>query len=41
MVPPSTKERIGNVVKVGSNKEVIEFNVETEGEYIERSDTLT
>ena len=28
----STEESVGNVVKIGSNKEVIKSNVETEGE---------
>ena len=29
MGPPSTKERVGNVVKVMSNQEEIKFNMET------------
>ena len=29
MGPPPTKERVGNVVKVRSNKEEIESNMET------------
>ena len=34
MGPPSTKVRIENVVKVRSNQEEIEFNMETGGERI-------
>ena len=37
MVPPSTKERVGNVVMVRSNQEEINSNMETEGERIESS----
>ena len=32
MGPPSTKERIGKVVKIESNKEGVESSLETEGE---------
>ena len=35
MVPPSTKERAESLVKIGSNKEVIESSIETEGEETE------
>ena len=35
MVPPSTKERVGNVVKVGSNKEETKSIIDTQGEIIE------
>ena len=34
-IPPSTKERVGNVVKVRSNQEKIDYNIETGGEIIE------
>ena len=36
MVLPSTKERDVDVIKVGSNKEVIKSSVETEVEEMER-----
>ena len=35
MEPPSTKEHVGNVVKVRSNQEEIKSNMETRGEIIE------
>ena len=34
MRPPSTKDRVGNVVKVRSNQEEIDSNIETGGEII-------
>ena len=37
MGPPSTKERVGNVVKVMSNQEEIKFNMETWRERIKSS----
>ena len=37
MVPPSTKERVGNVVKFSSNQEEIDSNMETGGEIINSS----
>ena len=37
MRPPSTKERVGNVVKVSSNQEEIDSNMKTGGEIIECS----
>ena len=37
MVPPSTKERVGNLVKVGSNQEEINSNMDTGGERIKSS----
>ena len=37
MGPPSTKERVENVVKVRSNQEEIESNMDTGGERIESS----
>ena len=37
MESTSTKERVGNVVKVRSNQEEIESNMETGGERIESS----
>ena len=36
MGPPSTKDLVGNVVNIGSNKEGIKSSMETEGEYMER-----
>ena len=36
MGPPSTNERVGNVVNIGSNKKVIKFSVDTERKDTER-----
>ena len=36
MVPPSTNERVGNVVKVESGKREVEYSVETKEENTER-----
>ena len=36
IVPPSTKECAGYVVRTGSNKKVIEYSVEIKGEETER-----
>ena len=41
MVPPSNKERVGNVVNIISNNEEIKSSIDTDGEETERKTSYT